>query len=111
MQIIMGFNFPLKRNAKETAGFDRYTTYCSARIHLLRFEKSLTKTFPSFLIKFYTLNLDFLHSTWRLLYLPLCKCRRGTVLNVSKGTSVPFQDDIVKIQSLHLNPLMQNMGY
>lgn len=45
MQIITGFNFPLKRNAKETAGFDRYATYCSARIHLLRFEKSLTETF------------------------------------------------------------------
>lgn len=45
MQIIMGFNFPLKQNAKETAGIDRYTTYCSARIHLLRFVKSLTAIF------------------------------------------------------------------
>lgn len=44
MQIIIGFNFPLKQNAKETAGIDRYATYCSARIYLLRFVKSLTVT-------------------------------------------------------------------
>lgn len=43
MQIIMGFNFPLKQSAKETAGFDRYTTYNFARIlNLLRSAMPLT---------------------------------------------------------------------
>lgn len=100
MQIIMGFNFTLKQNAKEAAGFDRYTTYCSARIRLLRFVKSLTAIFhDSFLITFYTLNWDFLHRACRLLYLSMCKCRRSTILNVSNRTPVPLQDDVVKIHS------------